>query len=53
MRYLIKFSYDGTAYSGYQKQKGLDTIEKRLEFCKKIINMNLEGKIYFLQMKLR
>lgn len=31
MRFLIKFSYDGTAYSGFQKQKGLDTIEKRLE----------------------
>ena len=22
MRYLITFSYDGTNYSGYQKQKG-------------------------------
>lgn len=31
MRFLIKFSYDGTAYSGFQKQKGLDTIEKRME----------------------
>lgn len=30
MRFLIKFSYDGTNYSGFQSQKGLDTIEKRL-----------------------
>lgn len=30
MRFLIKFSYDGTAYSGFQAQKGLDTIEKRM-----------------------
>ena len=31
MRFLIKFSYDGTGYSGFQSQKGLDTIEKRME----------------------
>ena len=31
MRYLIKFSYDGTNYSGFQKQKGLNTIEEKLE----------------------
>ena len=30
MRFLIKFSYDGTNYSGFQAQKGLDTIEKRI-----------------------
>ena len=30
MRILIKFSYDGTNYSGFQSQKGLDTIEKRM-----------------------
>jgi tRNA pseudouridine38-40 synthase len=30
MRFLIKFSYDGTAYSGFQAQRGLDTIEKRM-----------------------
>ena len=30
MRFLIKFSYDGTNYSGFQAQKGLDTIEKRM-----------------------
>ena len=31
MRYLIKFSYDGTNYSGYQRQKGLITIQECLE----------------------
>ena len=31
MRYLIKFSYDGTNYSGFQKQKGLETIEEKME----------------------
>ena len=31
MRFLIKFSYDGTAYSGFQKQKGLNTIEEKIE----------------------
>ena len=30
MRFLIKFSYDGTNYSGFQAQHGLDTIEKRM-----------------------
>ena len=30
MRFLIKFSYDGTNYKGFQSQKGLDTIEKRM-----------------------
>lgn len=38
MRFLIKFSYDGTAYSGFQAQKGLDTIEKRLNVALTKIN---------------
>lgn len=38
MRYLIKFSYDGTAYSGYQTQKGLDTIQEKMEQALKKIN---------------
>ena len=38
MRFLIKFSYDGTAYCGYQSQPGLDTIQDRLETALKIIN---------------
>ena len=31
MRYLIKFSYDGSNYIGFQKQKGHNTIQERLE----------------------
>ena len=31
MRYLIKFSYDGSSYSGFQKQKGLETIQEKME----------------------
>lgn len=36
MRFLIKFSYDGTAYSGFQTQKGKNTIQERMEeaLCK-------------------
>lgn len=30
MRFLIKFSYDGTNYNGFQAQKGLNTIEKEI-----------------------
>lgn len=38
MRYLIKFSYDGTNYAGYQIQPGLDTIQERMENALTIIN---------------
>ena len=31
MRFLIKFSYDGTGYAGFQSQKGLNTIQSKLE----------------------
>ena len=31
MRYLIKFSYDGSRYSGFQTQKGLETIQEKME----------------------
>ena len=31
MRYLIKFSYDGTNYAGFQTQKGLHTIQEEME----------------------
>jgi len=45
MRFLIKFSYDGTAYSGFQKQKGLDTIEKRMEDALTKVNNNKKTTI--------
>ena len=38
MRFLIKFSYDGTSYSGFQTQPNLDTIQERLEYALQIIN---------------
>lgn len=38
MRYVIKFSYDGTNYKGYQRQPGLNTIQEELEKAIKVIN---------------
>ena len=37
-RYLINFSYDGTNYNGYQKQKGLNTIQGKMEEALEYIN---------------
>ena len=31
MRFLIKFSYDGSNYAGFQTQKGLKTIQEEME----------------------
>ena len=31
MRYIIKFSYDGSNYAGFQSQKGLETIQEKIE----------------------
>lgn len=45
MRFLIKFSYDGTAYAGYQTQPGQDTIQERLEKALKIINNDKETSV--------
>ena len=41
MRFLIKFSYDGSNYHGYQCQKELDTIQERLESAIKIVNNDI------------
>ena len=38
MRYLIKFSYDGTNYNGYQKQEGYSTIQEEMEKALEKIN---------------
>jgi len=40
MRYLLTFSYDGTNYSGYQKQPELITIQKVIEEALTKINSN-------------
>ena len=38
MRYLIKFSYDGSLYSGFQKQKDKETIQEKIEEALTIVN---------------
>ena len=40
MRYLITFQYDGTNYSGYQKQPNAVTIQSELEKVLTRINSN-------------
>ena len=40
MRYLMTFSYDGSKYSGYQKQPKKKTIQNEIEKALKIINNN-------------
>ena len=40
MRFLIKFSYDGSKYNGYQKQPRKRTIQRELEKALKEINAN-------------
>ena len=40
MRYLITFSYDGSLFSGYQKQPKMRTIQGELERVLKEINAN-------------
>lgn len=43
MRYLIKFSYDGTNYYGFQTQKGYPTIQEEME--KAATKINNEKKV--------
>lgn len=45
MRFLIKFSYDGTNYSGFQKQRGLETIEGKMEEALTKVNNNIKTTI--------
>jgi len=45
VRYLIKFSYDGSSFSGYQKQKGLRTVEGCLEEAGTKLNGGKKVKI--------
>ena len=42
MRYLLTFSYDGTNFSGYQKQEGLRTIQEEMEKALSFINNGKE-----------
>lgn len=45
MRFLIKFSYDGTNYAGFQAQKGLNTIEECMNNALTKINNGKETNI--------
>lgn len=45
-RYLINFSYDGSNYNGYQKQKGLNTIQGKIEDALKKINNSKDTRIH-------
>ena len=45
MRFLIKFSYDGTAYSGFQTQKGKNTIQEKIEEALTIVNNHQKTSI--------
>jgi len=46
MRYLIKFSYDGTNFYGYQKQPNKRTVEGELEKALYDINNHTDTRIY-------
>jgi len=46
MRYLIKFSYDGSNFSGFQKQNGFRTVEEELEKAVSFMNRKQETSIY-------
>ena len=45
MRFLIKFSYDGTNYSGFQTQKNKNTIQENIELALKKVNNNRETSL--------
>ena len=47
MRYKITFSYDGSKFNGYQKQKGIDnTVQGVMEKALKQINDNKDTKLH-------
>jgi len=45
MRYLLKFSYDGTNYNGYQNQPGMNTIQGCLEAAVQKVNNGLHASV--------
>ena len=45
MRYLITFSYDGSAFHGFEKQSGYRTIQEEVEKVLKYINNKKNTKI--------
>lgn len=45
MRYLIKFSYDGSGFSGYQAQPNLRTVQYEVEQAIQVVNKGLRKSI--------
>lgn len=45
MRYLIKFSYDGSNYKGYQIQPNYRTIQEELEIAVQKVNNNIHRTV--------
>lgn len=45
MRFLLKFSYDGTNYCGYQRQPDEETIQKKLEEALTKVNNNIKVNV--------
>ena len=45
MRFLLKFSYDGSNYSGYQIQPGKNTIQEYLEIAVYKVNNNIRRSV--------
>lgn len=45
MRFLIKFSYDGSNYNGFQYQKGLPSIQESLELALTKVNNNIKTNV--------
>ena len=45
MRYLITFAYDGSAYSGFQTQPGLRTVQQELEDALCYINQKTKTQL--------
>ena len=45
MRFLIKFSYDGSNYCGFQTQKALPTVQEEIEKALTIVNNNQKTAI--------
>ena len=46
MRFLLKFSYDGSKYCGYQIQPGLNTIQECLETAVSKVNNGIRKSIH-------
>lgn len=46
MRYLLRFSYDGTNYKGYQIQPGYNTVQQQIEDAVFKVNNNIKRSVH-------